>query len=162
MTILCTDKTGTHYRRVGAGACDRGLHRRSVRARALLAYLNATLETGFRNPIDVALCPVPAADADVFRKMDEIPYDFIRKRLSVAVSDGTGRMLITKGALPNVLDICTRRGRCAGGDLLICEDVRDDIEARFAALAPKATAASGSHAGPWRMTHRWGGRMKWG
>jgi Mg2+-importing ATPase len=110
MQILCTDKTGT----LTEGdvqlkeACDvRGNASSEV---LRLALLNAVHQTGLANPLDVAIERAGEKanlDAASSQKIDEIPYDFIRKRLSVVVADSTGaRTLITKGALANVLEIC--------------------------------------------------------
>ncbi|RWK10933.1 MAG: magnesium-translocating P-type ATPase, partial [Mesorhizobium sp.] len=75
----------------------------------LFAWLNATLQTGLKNPLDEAIASVTHRREDLsrFTKIDEIPYDFVRKRLSVAVRDRKGeQILITKGAVQNVLDAC--------------------------------------------------------
>jgi P-type Mg2+ transporter len=90
----------------------------------LYAYLNAVNETGFVNPIDQAITragKVRGLDASAYEKLDEIPYDFIRKRLSVLVrprqtqgmeirkTDHTCQhLLVTKGAIYNVLDACSQ------------------------------------------------------
>ena len=83
----------------------------------LYAYLNAIYETGFENPIDKSIKDYKRLDVSSdYSKIDEIPYDFIRKRLSIAVlhkdnslptNSESRNILITKGALPNVLDICS-------------------------------------------------------
>jgi magnesium-transporting ATPase (P-type) len=70
------------------------------------AYLNAFYETGFKNPIDVAIRNYRQFDLSGFRKLDEVPYDFIRKRLSILVSNGGAHLMVTKGALLNVLSVC--------------------------------------------------------
>ncbi len=133
MSILCTDKTGTITEGVVA---VRGVEdfagAPSERAR-LLAYLNAALETGFRNPVDDALRATVADGAADYTKVDEVPYDFVRKRLSVAVEGRGERLLITKGALPNVLDVCERAEDAAGRTFPL-STVRAAIDARFARL----------------------------
>ena len=70
------------------------------------AYLNAFYETGFNNPIDEAIRDFRAFDVKDCRKLAEIPYDFYRKRLSMLISDSGANILITKGALTNVLTAC--------------------------------------------------------
>lgn len=134
MEILCTDKTGTITEGVVAvhAAEDwRGAPSERVR---LLAYLNAAFETGFPNPIDDALRALRPDGADAFSKTDEVPYDFVRTRLSVAVTDGHGRLLVTKGAVSAVLDAC-ERAQDASGALSDISTVRTAIEARFEALS---------------------------
>ena len=112
MNVLCSDKTGTLTEGVvrlhaaldaDGGASDELL---------LFAQLNAGFESGFPNPIDEALRRLPCPDRGAYAKVDEVPYDFIRKRLSVVVkgtaasADTYPHTMITKGALRNVLDVC--------------------------------------------------------
>jgi Mg2+-importing ATPase len=107
MNVFCSDKTGTltegivHLHAaldVDGVASDKVL---------LYAYLNARFETGFPNPIDEAIRTHRPFDLSGYRKLDEEPYDFVRKRLSILVSTNGTHVLVTKGALPNVLDVCT-------------------------------------------------------
>ncbi len=108
MDVLCTDKTGTLTEGVVQldGAWDAmGQASEDVRR---LGGINAALQSGLANPLDEAILAagVPAL-ADVC-KVAEIPYDFVRKRLSVVVDSREGRRLITKGAFEQVLEICPR------------------------------------------------------
>jgi Mg2+-importing ATPase len=112
MTVLCTDKTGTltEGRVVLHAALDPAGDASDAVAR--LGWLNARFETGIENPLDGAL--VTAGEAAGFEargvaKIDEIPYDFERRRLTIVLSeDGTDRhLMVTKGAFAEVLDICT-------------------------------------------------------
>jgi Mg2+-importing ATPase len=111
MNVLCSDKTGTltEGRVKLLGAYDaQGSASELVR---LHAVLNATFESGFTNPIDAALRAEDGIDLSAFSKSDEVPYDFIRKRLSVVVehADAARRhVMITKGAFANVLAVCTK------------------------------------------------------
>ena len=111
MAVLCTDKTSTltEGRVELASAVDREA-RESPRVLEL-AYLNAAFETGIENPLDAAIVAAGEArslDARGWTKIDEIPYDFERRRLTVVVrhSDGS-REMITKGALEETLAVCT-------------------------------------------------------
>lgn len=107
MNVLCSDKTGTLTEgtvALRATLNPGGVEDASVRR---LAALNATLQSGFANPIDEALKAAVPDAVGAARKLDEVPYDFTRKRLSVLVQDGNQRTLICKGALANVLDVCT-------------------------------------------------------
>jgi len=122
MDVLCTDKTGTLT--TGVVALDAALdpEGRPDAEVGRLAFLNAALETGIDNPLDAALVAAGAklglSTAGV-RKVDEIPYDFIRKRLTVVLDDGdpAGHLIVTKGAFAAVLEICAvapqARERCA-------------------------------------------------
>jgi Mg2+-importing ATPase len=109
--ILCTDKTGTLTEGaiVLKEACDAaGASSDEI---LQLGFINASLETGIRNPLDEAIVTVGRQKglAATVRKVDEIPYDFQRKRLTIVVDDGDAatRRLITKGAFFETLAVCT-------------------------------------------------------
>lgn len=111
MDLLCTDKTGTLTEGViHLDGCYDPEGETSPEI-LLWARLNATLQTGLKNPLDEAIAAAPDPDADLstYAKVDEIPYDFIRKRLTVVVrqASATDDLMICKGAVQNVLDICS-------------------------------------------------------
>ena len=100
--------------------------------RALLyVYLNASFETGFLSPIDAAICHHCVIDIAAWKKLDEVPYDFVRKRLTVVVSGPEGTLMITKGALAQVLEVCATAEDASGTETPL-ESVRKQIETRFA------------------------------
>jgi Mg2+-importing ATPase len=137
MQILCADKTGTITEGVVAlhAAEDwTGAPHERVR---LYAHLNAAFETGFRNPIDDALRAQSLPGAERYSKLDEVPYDFVRKRLSVAVSDGATRLLITKGAVESVLAVCDLAEDAAGMRCPVA-NVRGAIVTRLEELSREA------------------------
>ena len=112
MNILCTDKTGTLTEdRI---VLEKYLNIKGEEDFRVLkhAFLNAYFQTGLKGNIDEAII-ARAEKQDVFsiqekyKKVDEIPFDFSRRRLSVVVTDGTKKQLITKGATEEILDICT-------------------------------------------------------
>ena len=112
MAVLCTDKTGTltEGRVELAGAVD--LEGRESPEVLGLAYLNAVFETGIENPLDAAI--VAAGERRALgtagaTKVDEIPYDFLRKRLTVVVAPAGVQgehLVISKGAVANMLEVC--------------------------------------------------------
>jgi Mg2+-importing ATPase len=112
MDTLCTDKTGTLTE--GVVHLDGALDVEGRPSDNVLrwAYLNAAFQTGLANPLDEAILAQPHPDTTGMDKLEEIPYDFIRKRLSVVVDSDPGTeikpLLITKGALDNIVAICTR------------------------------------------------------
>ncbi len=108
MDILCTDKTGTLTE--GVVHLDGALNVNGEPSDqvSLYAYLNAKMQTGLPNPLDEAIINKGAEGADEYSKVDEIPYDFIRKRLSVVVQNSTLHFMVTKGALENILAACSR------------------------------------------------------
>lgn len=144
MTVLCTDKTGTLT--VGTPVLDGALDiEGSPSADVLaLARLNAGLQSGFANPVDAAVL-AGAAPIDPALRLDEVPYDFTRRRLSVLVraSEGIGGddgapllgapLLITKGAFAQVLAVCTTAG--VGHAEVLLDQARPAVEARFASLS---------------------------
>jgi Mg2+-importing ATPase len=86
MNVICSDKTGTLTEgsvHVQAALDVAGAPSEQV---LLYAYLNAFYETGFTNPIDAAIRTHRQFDLSGYRKVDEIPYDFLRKRLSILVA----------------------------------------------------------------------------
>src|SRR5512141_3094653 len=111
MDVLCTDKTGTLTE--GVVSLDGALDPNGQPSLSVLryAYLNAHHQTGLNNPLDEAVnayAEKSGVDISTEQKVNEIPYDFIRKRLSVVVSNVQGKhTLITKGALEPILSICT-------------------------------------------------------
>ncbi|WP_454856733.1 magnesium-translocating P-type ATPase [Rhizobium binxianense] len=109
MDLLCTDKTGTLTEGViRLDSCVDTSGERSERVH-LLAMLNAALQTGLKNPLDDAVLASAKDGKELsgYRKLEEIPYDFARKRLSVIVAGKDGTEMICKGAVGNVLAICT-------------------------------------------------------
>ena len=107
VNLLCTDKTGTITEGsiiVKDTADPSGNESEYVK---LLAFWNASFETGYSNPIDDALKKIPVTQTSLPKKTGEVPYDFIRKRLSIAVDTGTEKILICKGAYTEISGICT-------------------------------------------------------
>ena len=96
------------------------------------AYLNSFYETGFTNPIDEAIRTHGQFDLTSYRKVDEVPYDFLRKRLSILVVRDKAHLMVTKGAVSNVLDVCSCVELTNGcHDIAVC---RDDIERQCKSL----------------------------
>lgn len=112
MNILCTDKTGTLTEdRI---VLEKYLDIKGEEDTRVLkhAFLNAYFQTGLKGSIDEAVIKRAEENniSDIskkYKKIDEIPFDFSRRRLSVVVSDGTKKQLITKGAVEEILNICT-------------------------------------------------------
>jgi Mg2+-importing ATPase len=114
MDVLCTDKTGTLTE--GAIRLDRhvdpaGADNDQV---LLLGWLNSHFETGLRSPLDTAIIEHGKFDAAAWSKIDEVPFDFERRRVSVLVDDGNRRWLIAKGAPDEILSVSACTGDAAG------------------------------------------------
>lgn len=112
MNILCTDKTGTLTE--DKIVLEKYLDIQGKEDLRILkhAFLNSYFQTGLKGNIDEAVIH-RALENDMgnlreqYHKVDEIPFDFTRRRLSVVVSDGQKKQLITKGAVEEILNICT-------------------------------------------------------
>ena len=106
--VLCCDKTGTITE--GVVSINKAIDAENNESNKTLlyAYLNAYYETGFSNPIDEAVRKVKGIDVGIYKKFDEVPYDFIRKRLSVVVGIEGKHIMITKGAVNTILAICDK------------------------------------------------------
>ena len=125
MDVLCSDKTGTLTEStvILRSALD-SAGADSPRA-LLFAYLNATMQTGYANPIDEAIRAHGEMDTSAYRKTGEAPYDFTRKRLSIVVEQAGQRLVITKGALTNILAVCTKMESASG----VVADIHPLLEA---------------------------------
>ena len=139
MDVLCTDKTGTLTTGevVLDGAADpRGEDSGEVRR---LAFLNAALESGIDNPLDAAIVAAGGAvglTTAGYGKVDEIPYDFLRRRLTLVVApeETPGRhLVVTKGAFDNVLAVCTSMAAGDGGEAPLDDARRAELAALCAA-----------------------------
>ena len=136
MNVICSDKTGTltegivHLQSaldVAGSPSDKVL---------LYAYLNAFYETGFTNPIDEAIRVHRKFDLSGYGKIDEIPYDFLRKRLSILIAHDDTHLMVTKGALQNVLAVCST-AETGAGPLVDIAAERDRIQQHFEEFSSK-------------------------
>src|SRR5438477_4568826 len=130
MNVICCDKTGTLTE--GSVHVQSALDVAGAPSEKVLlyAYLNAFYETGFTNPIDEAIRNHRPFDLTGYQKVDEIPYDFLRKRLSVLVSHADTHLMVTKGALQNVLAICSGV-ESKNGTMADLDGMRDSIQKQF-------------------------------
>jgi Mg2+-importing ATPase len=130
MNVLCTDKTGTITEGVVTLESATDIGGQPSDEALLYAYLNASLQTGFSSPIDAAICNHCRIDISAWKKLDEVPYDFLRKRLSILAAGPEGTVMITKGALAQVLEVCTTAEDAAGVAVPLAS-VREEINTRF-------------------------------
>ncbi len=113
MDVLCTDKTGTITE--GRIILEKHLDVSGYEDEEILhlAYLNSYYQTGLKNLLDVAVLEHVELERELevrtrYRKIDEIPFDFVRKRMSVVVESAEGKhILICKGAVEEIFNICT-------------------------------------------------------
>ncbi len=127
MDVLCTDKTGTLTEGVVRlqGAFDsRGAASEAV---LMLAAQNSALETGLSNPLDDAILEAANGKSSPAHKLGEVPFDFTRKRVSVALRTPSGARLVTKGAFHHILEVCTHLAEGSPLDAAM----RADLELRY-------------------------------
>ena len=142
MNVLCTDKTGTLTEGQVTLQSVTDLEGQESQAALLCVYLNATFESGFASPIDAAIRNHCTLDVSAWKKLDEVPYDFLRKRLTILVAGPEGSLMITKGALTQVLEVCATAEDASGAERPI-EGVRQQIEARFAEYSQRGQRTLG-------------------
>jgi len=131
MNIICSDKTGTLTEgtvQVESALDVNGNENEKV---FLFAFLNASFETGFTNPIDEAILNFRKIEISEYQKQDEIPYDFLRKRLSIAVKHGDSHLMVTKGAIANILEVCSSV-ETKEGSIVDIASLQDQIQKHFA------------------------------
>ena len=131
MDVLCTDKTGTLTQGVVQVDGTLDVEGNPSEKVQLYAFLNAKMQTGLSNPLDEAILRMEIREDGDFAKVDEIPYDFIRKRLTVVVEQtGSSPTMITKGALDNVLTACSRV-QTPAGETELDNNQQAQIQERF-------------------------------
>jgi Mg2+-importing ATPase len=134
MNIICSDKTGTLTEGIVEVKSALDLNGDESEKVLLYAYLNAFYETGFKNPIDEAIRSYRTINLSDYLKIDEIPYDFLRKRLSILVTHGDSRIMITKGALTNILDVCSS-AEIKEGSAVEIATLQDQIQKHYAGFS---------------------------
>ncbi len=134
MNILCSDKTGTITEGTVHVKSTVGIDGSESDKVLLYAYLNSLYESGFTSPIDEAIRTYRQLDVTGYTKADEVPYDFIRKRLTILVVKDDLHLMVMKGALQNVLDICSKAER-EDGKVVDIDEARDDVMKLFDQLS---------------------------
>jgi len=166
MNVLCSDKTGTLTEGVVKLHSALNVEGHESEKVLLYAFLNASYETGFMNPIDEAIRKYREFDLSGYKKLDEVPYDFIRKRLSILIlrprqtpdfetgtkaplsinpeqtpgirpgkaegliSESDTHLMVTKGALSNVLAVCSS-AEIAEGRIVDIVTVKERVQQHF-------------------------------
>ncbi|MFN4875762.1 MAG: magnesium-translocating P-type ATPase [Aphanizomenon sp.] len=130
MNVLCADKTGTLTDGVVRIRSALNLDGKESDRILFYAYLNAISESGYVNPIDEAIRNHKSFDISKYKKLDEIPYDFNRKRLSILFSKDQDHLVITKGAISNILDICTTV-EMAENQVIDIAPIRQQIQQKY-------------------------------
>jgi P-type Mg2+ transporter len=143
MNLLCSDKTGTLTEGELKLYSFQDLKGDQNEKILLYATLNAHYQKGFENPIDKAiLAQKKKVDISEYKNLDEAPYDFMRRRLSILVSKDGSSLMITKGALPNVLEVCTHAETEPGKTVEISK-VKERIEKQYEDFSQKGLRTLG-------------------
>ncbi|MEO8120483.1 MAG: magnesium-translocating P-type ATPase [Rhodoferax sp.] len=134
MDVLCTDKTGTLTEakiRLERHVDATGQDNPNVLA---LAYLNSYFESGLKSPLDDAILAHEDIDVSAWTKIDEVPFDFERRRVSVLVQRAGARRLVVKGAPEDVLRLCTHYQDASGNTVALNAATRTRINALYDSL----------------------------
>ncbi|WP_028992573.1 magnesium-translocating P-type ATPase [Thermoanaerobacter thermocopriae] len=132
MDVLCTDKTGTLTLNKIVVEKHLDIHGNEDDRVLRHAYLNSFYQTGLRNLMDVAILEYGAEKGfngleKIYKKVDEIPFDFVRRRMSVVLeSEGGKRQLVTKGAVEEVLSIC-EYAEYKGEVVPLTDEIRQEV-----------------------------------
>jgi len=140
--VLCSDKTGTLTR--GRMELERSVDGTGSPAPGVLALarVNSALQTGLKSPLDESILATPAKDDGEWKRLDEVPFDFERRRLSVSAEHSGTVVLICKGAPESVLAVCTGWETSAGVRPLD-DAARDRCQQTERALAGKGLRVIG-------------------
>lgn len=135
MDILCTDKTGTLTQNKVILERHLDVHGNEDGQVLELAWLNSFHQTGLRNLLDEAVLEYTqqyglVGNLQHYRKIDEIPFDFMRRRMSVVVRDGGQNLLVCKGAIEEVLSLCASaddNAAAPGGVVPFTDEMRQSV-----------------------------------
>ncbi len=136
MDVFCTDKTGTLTEaRIHLERHMDPLGRESERV-LKLAYFNSFFETGLKSPLDDAILEHQEIDVTGWRKIDEVPFDFERRRVSVLLENGTTRLLVVKGAPEDILRLSVSYEAGGEADLRSLDEAAlGSVKAQFEGLS---------------------------
>ncbi len=134
MDILCTDKTGTLTENRIKLVLHVDLNGDENDKVLLYSYLNSHYQTGIKSPLDEAILRFREVDVENYKKIDEVPFDFVRRRLSIVVEYQSQRFMVTKGAPEEVAKICSFY---EVGEVIvdITDEVRRKIEQKYVELS---------------------------
>lgn len=136
MDVLCTDKTGTLTEARIELVRHVDLSGRESERAYFLAALNSRFEAGLKSPLDEAILKhSPSAITNGWHKIDEVPFDFERRRVSVLLENDSQRLLVLKGAPEDVLRLCTYYETSDGEVVTLDAQARDRAQSQHESLA---------------------------
>jgi Mg2+-importing ATPase len=134
MDVLCTDKTGTLTENKITLVKHIDMEGDDDEKVLLFSFLNSFYETGLKSPLDEAILRHREVDVRGYQKIDEIPFDFARRRVSVAVENEGQRFLISKGAPEEIVKVCSS-GELKSQTRNLSADLQKEIEQKFSELS---------------------------
>jgi Mg2+-importing ATPase len=143
MDVLCTDKTGTLTEAIIKLVSVVDGHGVESQRAFAYAYVNSRFESGMKSPLDQAILAANAFDMAGWRKIDEVPFDFERRRVSVLVEHETKRRLIVKGAPEDLLRLSGRYEDATGAVLPLDTETRRAFQTTLDALGTQGNRALG-------------------
>jgi Mg2+-importing ATPase len=135
MDVLCTDKTGTLTEARIALSRHVDITDNDSERVLTLAWLNSHFESGLKSPLDNAILAHGTIDPSPWRKIDEVPFDFERRCVSVLVERDGVRTLILKGAPEDVIRNCISVEMPDGGSQVLTDELRAKVQALFERLS---------------------------
>jgi len=142
MDVLCADKTGTLTENTVTVVLHVDMDGKESEKVLLYSLLNSRYQTGLRNPLDEAILRHKEVNTDSYQRLDEIPFDFIRKRLSVVVNENGETLLITKGAPEEMFKVISRY-ELGGQTYDLTDEVRAKLERRYRDLSSEGLRVLG-------------------
>jgi Mg2+-importing ATPase len=134
MDVLCTDKTGTLTQNKITLVKHIDIAGNDDEKVLLFSYLNSFNQTGLKSPLDDAILSYKNVDVKGYQKSDEVPFDFVRKRVSVVVENEGQQFLITKGAPEEIVNVCSKcELKSQTSDMTA--DLQKQIEQEFSELS---------------------------
>jgi Mg2+-importing ATPase len=154
MDVFCTDKTGTLTEARIHLECHLDSLGRDCAEVLKLAYFNSYFETGVKSPLDDAILTHTEIDVSGWRKIDEVQFDFERRRVSVLLDNGTERLLVVKGAPEDILRLSLSYSVDEGSRVLPLDDAaRAKINGQFEALSKEGFRVLGIASRPMGKDH---------
>ena len=142
MNVLCTDKTGTLTENQIKLLLHIDMEGKEEEKVLLYSFLNSRLQTGLKSPLDEAILKHQEIDITNFQKIDEVPFDFVRRRVSVVVEKEKQRFFIAKGAPEEILKVCSYY-EVDGLISDISEETRRKIEQKYFDLSAEGLRVLG-------------------
>ncbi|MGA2386144.1 MAG: magnesium-translocating P-type ATPase [Candidatus Bathyarchaeia archaeon] len=142
MNVLCTDKTGTLTENSISLVMHVDAEGKDDDKVLLYSYLNSYFQTGLKSPLDDAILFHKEINIEGFQKIDEVPFDFVRRRVSVVVEQQRERFFIAKGAPEDILKVSDY---CEIGGLIqdVGEELRKKIEQKYLDLSAEGLRVLG-------------------